>query len=102
VIATRWSGPAAAAFDDEARMATDTLRTAAARLDSAADALRRHAARVSGVLGDLARLGSAELDMAKDLLVHPDQLLPDAVEVLGGGVRVAGDVVGGALHLIGR
>jgi hypothetical protein len=53
------------------------------------------------VLGDLDRLGSAELDMAKDLLVHPDQLLPDAVEVLGGGVRVAGDVVGGALHLIG-
>ena len=97
VAATGWTGAAATAFGLEAKMATDTLRSAASRLDTAADALRRHAARTSGLLADLARLGSAELELIGDVALHPGQVLPDALHILDGGL----DLVGDALDVLG-
>jgi len=99
--ATGWTGPAAASFEVEARLATDTLRGAANRLDDAADALRRHAARVGAILNDLVHLGSAELGLAGDLVRHPGQVLPDVVGVVGDSAHVVGDVAGGVLDLVG-
>lgn len=101
VSATGWTGLAASAFDHEARMVTDRLRNAAARLDTAADALRRHAARVSALLADLARLGADELELAKDAIFHPDQLVPDAIGIVGDGYHAVTDFAGGALDRIG-
>lgn len=101
VAATGWSGAAAVAFHHEAQSATGALRTAAARLDSAADALRRHAAQVGVLLADLARLGTDELDLVKDALGHPGRLLPDTLHAIGDGVHALADVAGGALHLVG-
>jgi len=101
VAATGWAGFAASAFDHEAQLATGTLRSAAARLDTAADALRRHAARISSLIGDIVHLGADEVGLAKDALTHPGQVLPDAVDVAGDGVRVVGDVVGGTVHALG-
>jgi hypothetical protein len=101
VVATGWSGIAAAAFHLEAKLATDSLRSAAARLDDAADALRRHAARIGALIADIARLGTDELGLVKDALTDPHRVLPDTIGVLGDGVHVLGDVAGGALHAIG-
>jgi hypothetical protein len=97
IATTGWTGTAAAAFHLEAQPATDALRTASARLDAAADALRRHAGRISGLLADVARLGVAELGLVEDVLVHPGQVLPDVAHVVDDGF----DVVGDALDLIG-
>jgi hypothetical protein len=101
IAATDWTGLAAAAFRVEAQLATDTLRCAAARLDAAADALRRHAARVGDMLADLARLGSDELGLAGDLVRHPSEVPADAVHIVGDGIEVVGDAVSGVLGLIG-
>ena len=46
----RWDGPAARAFRVEADEVTARLRAAAHRLDTAADALRRHAVEVRAEL----------------------------------------------------
>jgi uncharacterized protein YukE len=94
VAATGWTGFAASAFHAEAQVATGTLRSAAVRLDDAADALRRHAARISALLSGLARLGSAELNLLKDGLVHPDRVLGDAVDVVGESAHVIRDALG--------
>jgi hypothetical protein len=111
VAATAWRGAAATAFGIEAELTISGLGAAALRLDDAADALRRHARRISVLFSDVARLGVDELGLLDDALFHPGQLLPDAgrllddgVGVVGDGVRVVGDgvgVVGDALGLIG-
>jgi hypothetical protein len=104
VATTGWAGAAAGAFDLEARVATDALRTAAARLDEAADALRRHAARIGTVLADVARLDLAGIELAKDAVTHPDRLLADSADVVGAGLHVVEDgvgVLGGALDALG-
>jgi uncharacterized protein YukE len=101
VAATGWTGVAAAVFHDEAQLATDTLRNAAARLDAAADALRRHAARIGTLIADIVHLGADEVGLMKDALTHPGQVLPDAVDVAGDGIHVLGDVAGGVVHGIG-
>ena len=97
VAAADWRGLAATAFHAEAQLTIGSLGIAAARLDDAADALRRHAGRVSSVLADLAALGSDGLQIAEDLVAHPDQLLSDAGKLLSDGADLAGD----ALHLFG-
>jgi len=101
VAAVGWKGFAAAAFDHEAQLATDTLRNAAARLDAAADALRRHAARISVLIADIVQLGADELDLVKDALTHPGQVLPDTVGLVGDGVHAVGDAIGDTVHAIG-
>lgn len=101
VAVTGWTGIAANAFELEARLATDSLRGAADRLDTAADALRRHAARISALINDLARLGADELGLVTDVLTDPRGVVPDTLSVVGDGVHVLGDVAGGALHAIG-
>jgi hypothetical protein len=93
VAATGWSGAAAAVFDAEAHVAGAALHGAAGRLDDAADALRRHAARVNALLDDLADLARSGLDLVGDAVFHPDEVLPDAVKLVGGGIDLAGDVL---------
>lgn len=90
VAAAGWTGSAASAFHLEAQVASDTLRSAASRLDDAADALRRHAARISGLLAGLIRLGTAELGLVKDALTDPGQLLPDTVDLIGDALNAIG------------
>jgi uncharacterized protein YukE len=93
-----WRGPAAAAFLVQAQFATGSLRGAASRLDDAADALRRHAARVGAMVGDLARVGIAGVNLADDL-VHVR--VGDAMHDVGDVVSGAGDVLGDALGALG-
>lgn len=101
VAATGWTGAAAAAFHLEAELTTDALRIAAARLDTAADALRRHAARIGALIADIVQFGADELGLAKDVLTHPYRVFPDTLDVVGDGVEILGDVGGGVLHAIG-
>ena len=91
VAATGWTGSAAAAFQVEAHLAAATLRNAAGRLDFAADALRRHAARISGPLADIAQAGKDGFHLAEDLALHPDQIVPDAAHLAGDGLHLIGD-----------
>ena len=56
-----WHGTAARSFALEALEVCATLRRSADRLDAAANALRRHAARVRAVLHDLAHAATAVL-----------------------------------------
>jgi uncharacterized protein YukE len=67
----RWRGIASDVFSAEAADVLRRLRTAAGRLDDAADALRRHAERVTGLIhqaerlcADAARLGETAVDVA--------------------------------------
>ena len=92
-----WRGFAADAFGAEAHLAAGSLRSAAAGLDHAVDALRRHVARVSGLVEDLVRVGSHEVDLLGDILLHPDEVMPDVGQLLGDGL----DLVGDGFDLIG-
>ena len=51
LAATEWSGPAARAFELQAEVVLNALRTAAERLDDAGDALRSHAEAVDRAVG---------------------------------------------------
>lgn len=53
VSTAAWRGVAADVFDAEARGVMTDMRACAARLDDAADALRRHAGNVHGMLDRL-------------------------------------------------
>lgn len=85
-----WSGVAAGAFDAQAAEIVWSLRRCAARLDDAADALRRHAAAVAAVIDTLRRLGHDAIEIASaiahgtvDELLHPTHLISDAAHELG-------------------
>jgi uncharacterized protein YukE len=91
VAATEWRGFAAGAFFAEAQMATSALRSAAARLDTAADALRRHAERVGALIAHVVRLGQDGLELLGDTFRHPDEVLPDAARLAGDAVDLVGD-----------
>lgn len=92
-----WHGLAADAFATEAHVALSALRAAAGRLDDAADALRRHAARVGVLFEDLRNFGSDGLQTLEDAVTHPNRLLSDGKRLLADGKGLAGD----ALHLVG-
>jgi uncharacterized protein YukE len=94
---TGWHGRAADAFSAEAHVTLSALRSAAGRLDDAADALRRHAAKVGAVVDDLRGLGADGLKTLEDAVVHPDRLLADGRRLLGDGKALVGD----ALDLVG-
>lgn len=77
-----WRGIASDVFSAEARSVANDMRACARRLDDAADALRRHAARVQGVLGELARL-SRDVERFGETAVHEvGHLLAGAGHVL--------------------
>jgi uncharacterized protein YukE len=96
--ATGWTGAAALAFLSQLQLASSSLRYAAGRLDDAAEALRHHAAQVGALLGDIARLGTAEVGLVDDLVhLRPDRALGDVGDIVGS----AGSIVGDALHVIG-
>lgn len=92
-----WRGVAATAFQAEAQIAVAALRSAAGRLDDAADALRRHATRVGAVYEDAKHLGADGLRTLTDTVLRPDRLLSDSKQLLADGADLAGD----ALHAIG-
>lgn len=59
VAGDRWHGFASDVFDAEAAGLMRGMRACAARLDDAADALRRHAGRVQAVLDEIKRVWHA-------------------------------------------
>src|SRR5581483_1526481 len=85
-----WHGVAADAFRGQAAGVVVALRVAAGQLDDAAEALRRHARAVGGVLDSLAGLGADGLHLARDAVLHPGGLAAD-------GRRLVGDALHG-LH----
>jgi uncharacterized protein YukE len=97
VAGTNWRGLAAAAFDAEAHLAISALRGSASRLDDAADALRRHAGRVSVVYDDVRLLGGDALAVMTDTALHPDRLLVDGKRLFSDGAGLVGD----AFSLVG-
>jgi hypothetical protein len=89
-----WHGLAADAFHAQAGAATGGLHSAAGRLDDAAAALRRHAARIGGLIEDAVRLGHDEWELVTDGVLHPGEVLGDVGDVLHDQVSLLGDVVG--------
>jgi hypothetical protein len=84
-----WSGVAADAFAAQAHVASGALRSAAAGLDAAADALRRHAERITGLVAAAARYGMSELRMAGNLVLHPDEVPSDLGGLVHDGLSLA-------------
>jgi uncharacterized protein YukE len=94
VAAADWQGLAATAFRGEAHVVVAGMRGAAGRLDDAADALHRHAARIRPVISDLKTLSIDSLRTAEDLVVNPGNLLSDAGDLLADTGSLFGDVLG--------
>jgi hypothetical protein len=97
LAASPWRGFAADAFAEQAHLATGLLCSAAAGLDSAADALRRHAGRVSALVTDALRTGIDEADLMRDLVLHPGDVVSDAGDLVHDGLHAVGDVLHGLL-----
>lgn len=82
-----WRGMASDVFAAEARSVLADMRACAGRLDDAADALRRHAGRVHGVLGEFKRMWH-DVDRFGEAVVHDvGNLLADGGNLLA---RLAG------------
>lgn len=86
----QWHGTAAAAFDLSAGPVVLALHRSAARLDDAADALRRHAAEVRRnldafhrALSELGGFVGSGLCVAYDALYDPRGLPVDTVSLVG-------------------
>jgi hypothetical protein len=97
MAAADWHGIAADAFSGEAHVAIAALRSAAGRLDDAADALRRHAGRVAAVVDELTAFGIDGLRTLEDIVARPGHLLSDGKRLLSDGKHLVGD----ALDLVG-
>jgi uncharacterized protein YukE len=104
VAGAAWHGPAARAFDASALGVIHGLRSAAGRLDDAADALRRHARRVEHALAALSRaahaaghvLGDAG-DILTDVATDPTDLPGDITNLasdVGDALSSVGDLIG--------
>jgi uncharacterized protein YukE len=79
-----WRGIASAVFSAEARSVVNDMRAGARRLDDAADALRRHAGRVQGVLGEFTKMWH-DVDRFGQTVVHDvGHLLVGAGHLLAG------------------
>jgi uncharacterized protein YukE len=89
-----WRGVASDAFAAEAHVALSALRRAAGRLDDAAEALRRHAAKVEGVFDDLRGLGADGRQTLEDAVTHPERLLTDGKRLVADGKHLVGDALG--------
>ena len=99
VSGAHWRGTAADAFYGQANVLISGLRSAADRLDDAADALRRHAYRVLDRLHQLAELsrdlGSVGGDVVRgagDMVLHPQRIFDDGVSVFGDSSSLVRDV----------
>jgi hypothetical protein len=100
IAADRWRGIAADTFAAEATNVLHDLRSAAGRLDDAADALRRHANHIQGCV-DAVRRGYADVLIAGGELVHEgSELIHGAGEVLHGAGTLLGHAAG-VRHLVG-
>ncbi|MDT4914540.1 MAG: hypothetical protein QOC66_3668 [Pseudonocardiales bacterium] len=97
VAGADWHGLAADSFHLEAHVALSALRSAAGRLDDAADALRRHAHKVGALFDDLRDFGLDGVQTLEDAVLHPDRLVEDGKRLLSDGK----DLVGDALDLVG-
>jgi uncharacterized protein YukE len=105
LAATGWSGVAARAFGGQAHLALAGLGTAADRLETAADALRRHADHVDAVLAAVHGIVRAGLATVEELASLPAEVLrqlPGGVVSAGGTVlSTARGVVDDALGVVG-
>lgn len=104
VATAHWHGVAADAFHVQAFGVVAGLRSAAARLDDAADALRRHARRVAETLADIHRLADGlehvpghALRTVTGAVTDPGQVVSDVTSLAGD----AASVLGNTLDLLG-
>ncbi len=100
VAAVDWSGTAADAFTTQALIVINGLRGAAARLDDAADALRRHARSVGRTLDELKRLGLDVAHLGADAVRTLQDVIANPEALLGDLDNLFGDVVGASLDLL--
>jgi len=96
-----WQGAAARAFQGQALVVIVGLRSAAGRLEDAADALRRHADNVGTVIGALEAVARAGLLTADELLEQSGTVLRGIGHGVGQVIDTGGDLVGGALDVVG-
>jgi hypothetical protein len=97
VAGLHWHGLAAAVFEREAHVAVSALRSAAGRLDAAADILRHHARTVGQLITDAERLAHDGLRTLDDIATDPGSLVSDGKALLADG----GSLVGDSLHALG-
>jgi uncharacterized protein YukE len=97
VAGADWHGLAADAFHTEAHLVLSALRSAAGRLDDAADALRNHAHKVGVLFDDLREFGADGVQALEDAVIRPDRLISDGKKLLSDGKHLVGD----ALDLVG-
>jgi hypothetical protein len=99
IDAADWHGAAAEVFGWTAQGVLLGLGRAGARLDDAADALRRHAAVVRALVDALERLAGHTLGLGADLgqtaghvLAAPGELVGDAHQLLGDSALLVSDI----------
>jgi hypothetical protein len=80
---TRWHSAGAAAFRERARCASHAMRTAAGRLDDAADALDRHANRVHRVLAAMQYVATAAVGEGVQLVDEVGDFVGSALDCIG-------------------
>jgi len=90
-----WRGTAAEVFAAEAGSLLADMRAAARRLDDAADALRRHAARVQGLI-DVVRRAWADVEGWSQALVH------DVSDLVVGDGGLLDDAIAHVLSQVSR
>jgi hypothetical protein len=94
VAAVNWRGTAADAFTAQAYSVIAALRTAAGRMDNAADALRRHAGSVHTLVDELTLLGRGGIQALEDAGIDPASLLAGGKRIFAAGRSLLGDALG--------
>lgn len=85
VAGDRWHGFASDVFDAEAAALIHGMRACAARLDDAADALRRHADRVQAVLDEIKRVWHAIEGVGMAVVHEVGEVVVGASEIVVDG-----------------
>jgi uncharacterized protein YukE len=83
VAQDQWRGIASEVFAAEASRLLRDMRVCAGRLDDAADALRRHAGRVSGLLDEARKVWDSVVGVG-------EAVVDDVAHAVGGTLRAVG------------
>jgi hypothetical protein len=108
LAALDWHGIAADAFFGQAGFIVRGLRTSAARLNDAADALRRHAAQAERtwqaaqrIAHDAGGVAKDDIDIARDALTDPTALPLDVGSLAKHGISTVEDLGSAAAGILG-